>query len=416
MYVYLKFTIMLTFKRSIYLLFSFSLFFIYTSCNKKSADNIHFDKLELSKKETLKSWLNLYGQSYKDGNIIVKSNEGLLLNGELDWNKMQTYEYKGREYIEVPYVFDNKFISPIKDKDGSNLVSFHLVLRSSINNGFEAAIRNTNYNSTLKDSEGNEINKTTQSYFLLNGKESTLWVSDNKGTFLKATRQSRLLKYNKSSNFIRSSNCRTYSFVEYSSVECHGQSGPSDYNIICSHTYHYSYLTICENGQDEEEHDFGDDWGDGGGGDSGYGSKDSREEDEFFENTLYNVTPSYSGTAISLLSQDSETRKKKYQWTHSKGPVFNVVSTEIGEHKKVSHDDPKKQWEWKSLVHSTLSLQGIVIKGKVTTQLNSAVPTLGIYNANIEVNFTLISTFEGKGVAVTKYDIKNNIQYFNVNQ
>lgn len=125
---------------------------------------------------------------------------------------------------------------------------------------FEAAILSTSYGNIIQDKVGNKSEGLIQSYFLLNGEKSTLWVKRNENeNFIRAKRiiAKEATKINDDNASILRQSCTTYSFTDYG-VYCTG--GYDTYCEIYSYTDSYTECTGSEEKFRVNE------WGGGGGG------------------------------------------------------------------------------------------------------------------------------------------------------
>lgn len=233
--------------------------FLFVGCKKNS--------IQLNTSETPENWVSKNAGPFKEGIIQIKSSNGSLLKGKLDWDKMKNYTYRNKVYWSIPFLFGaERMIST--DGKSSEKLSFNLILRINEKGKFEGAIKTTIYGDILKDISGRESKRNVESYQLINGEESTLWISDidfrNK---VKANRKTITIEQ-KDSQGAKNGGCEIYQITEYE-LECEAD---ADYNTTCYFIPYYTYITIC---QDSEEEDYdGDEWG--GGGDTGGGSGDNQ--------------------------------------------------------------------------------------------------------------------------------------------
>lgn len=113
------------------------------------------------------------------------------------------------------------------------------------------------------------------------------------------------------------------------------------------------------------------------------------------------------------VSEGSETRTKNYVWTFAKG-VFNP-SLKWKSHETGVHIKENNVWKWQSLTHNSISKVGIVLGGSMQCDLNSATPTVGIYNAIMAIDYTFTRSFVCGGSPVSESSNHISAKSFNVN-
>lgn len=118
---------------------------------------------------------------------------------------------------------------------------------------------------------------------------------------------------------------------------------------------------------------------------------------------------------ISTLNENAETRTKKYQWKILHSATFYLYSFERGVHVKVNNSNPNLQWNWQSLEHQNISMVGIVVGGSIEYSLISATPTIGLYNAIMDLDFKCKYSVVCKGSPFSSESVYNANKAFNVN-
>ena len=123
---------------------------------------------------------------------------------------------------------------------------------------------------------------------------------------------------------------------------------------------------------------------DGGGGGPSAGTNPGTCESNV--KNLINGTLPPSGLTSSLVSQTETTRTRFYRWTiyRQSFGLWSFKSLEKGVHVKVNNE-----WRWKSLEHVSISRSGTVVGGTIDCSLDAANPTVGLYNAHMELHFTI---------------------------
>jgi hypothetical protein len=142
-------------------------------------------------------------------------------------------------------------------------------------------------------------------------------------------------------------------------------------------------------------------------------------QDVSCDQAAYNLINGTSAVSIDLsettISETQEERTKVYEWiclVNYGG--WRVVSTEKGVHKKINDLDPNKQWEWVSLEHQGIDKKGVTIGGSVEVTCPSNTPTLGIYNAVMDLKLNIVYSAVCKGSPLTIEDTKRAQKLFNM--
>jgi len=104
------------------------------------------------------------------------------------------------------------------------------------------------------------------------------------------------------------------------------------------------------------------------------------------------LAPQVAGSSVSItqavtgVATTSTTRTKAYSWKfYSQNfNLWSFSSHEIGTHKKIGNI-----WQWKSLVHQSISKSGVWAGGTVNCIVNTAIPQVGLYYAGMQLNYTI---------------------------
>ncbi len=343
--------------------------------------------------ESMQSWLSVNGGMLKDGLVQIKTANGDQIQGILDWDMMREYRFNNLDYTSVPFRFNGNYIVVTGDVD-QNLLSFDMVFRKNNYGQYEAALRNTLFNTKLKGSSGKEVVKNIVSYHLLNGDESTVWVSDPDFKNTKKAKR-KFDRINTKLNGLQGSKneaCQTYTYTDRW-VESYMEGE----EVICVIHSYTTEMTICSN-MEEEEYDGGD-WGGGGG--SGGGETSPDELNQLLFDILNAATTSSEIKSVNLTQSDNIERTKVYRWICVTAPSYEIISVETGIHKKVNNIPSSTQWEWKSLTHSGLAMDGFIVGGTLNYSLISATPTMGLYNAIMEVQVQLTASISVFGITLS---------------
>jgi hypothetical protein len=111
-------------------------------------------------------------------------------------------------------------------------------------------------------------------------------------------------------------------------------------------------------------------------------------------------------------NQTTTTRTKEYVWTFYRqlNGLWKFNSHETGVHKKVNNE-----WQWESLTHNSISMEGTLIGGNVSCTLNTATVTLGVYWAIIALDYNITASIVCRGFPISNSTNHNTPHLFNVN-
>jgi hypothetical protein len=132
-------------------------------------------------------------------------------------------------------------------------------------------------------------------------------------------------------------------------------------------------------------------------------------------NDLSNATVSNETQSISTIDETPVTRTKKYEWVILRGVGWYLFSFERGVHVKTNNTNPSLQWKWQSLEHQGIARVGVVIGGSAEYGLISATPTLGLYNAIMDIDFKVTYAVFCKGSPFSTELVYHSANAFNVN-
>lgn len=77
-----------------------------------------------------------------------------------------------------------------------------------------------------------------------------------------------------------------------------------------------------------------------------------------------------------------------------KGIGWRLFSYDHDTHIKTGSTNPRTRWKWKLFEHKNIDVVGTVIGGTVEPDFISAAPTLGLYNAVMDVDFSVKYTYK----------------------
>lgn len=119
--------------------------------------------------------------------------------------------------------------------------------------------------------------------------------------------------------------------------------------------------------------------------------------------------------SITTTETTADTRTKKYEWIILKNTGWHLFSWEKGIHQKTANTNPSLQWKWQSLEHQNISMVGVVIGGSIDYSLISATPTIGQYNAIMDLDFKVKYSVVCKGSPISMELVYNSNKNFDVN-
>jgi len=128
-----------------------------------------------------------------------------------------------------------------------------------------------------------------------------------------------------------------------------------------------------------------------------------------------NSTTSNETISVSTISEQPEVRTKKYEWIILKNIGWHLFSFDKGIHVATANPDPTLKWNWQSFEHQNISRVGIVIGGNVEYALISATPTIGLYNAVMDLDFKVTYSIICKGSPFSTELTYNSNKLFHVN-
>lgn len=73
-------------------------------------------------------------------------------------------------------------------------------------------------------------------------------------------------------------------------------------------------------------------------------------------------------------------------------------------------------WQWQSLTHKSISRSGLFAGGTVNYEVNTSIPEIGVYNAGMQLNYTITISVLCKGAPLgASGTYTTNSRIWNVN-
>ncbi|MFT3979292.1 MAG: hypothetical protein QM687_02405 [Ferruginibacter sp.] len=161
----------------------------------------------------------------------------------------------------------------------------------------------------------------------------------------------------------------------------------------------------------------------GGGG----GGSNQPSEAQLAESALEAAAGTIESTSYLLDITDEgtstiggvEKRTKLYKWKFVEfgfGKTASGYSIDRGIHKKVMVNGSWK-WQWESLTHINHGIEGFAIwppKTSSSLSVIAAQPTIGLYNASMDIHYEFTLTYNGTYGNTVKYDSDHSVMTLNV--
>ncbi|MBK7098056.1 MAG: hypothetical protein IPH58_06520 [Sphingobacteriales bacterium] len=164
----------------------FSVVFI-VSCSKKAVDSVYPTDITEARE-----WLRENGGVFKKGELQIILRSGKKITGILMWEEAKRLSYKGRDYIDIPYVFP-RYEKILPGGENMPPVSYNLVLRKNKKGQYEGALRTTQYGVMAENlTIGGENAMVLQSYHYLDGRKANMWMGEVESTNLKSVEEVKL--------------------------------------------------------------------------------------------------------------------------------------------------------------------------------------------------------------------------------
>ncbi|MBO9619162.1 MAG: hypothetical protein J7539_09025 [Niabella sp.] len=146
---------------------------LLTACRRDITE--HVQSIDANQ---VRKWLHENGGRYKNETVSVKNAEGAVVQGTLNWTKARQYNWEGRDYIDVPFLFQQYgVLMPGNASRGP--AAFNMVIRRTGKGGFEGALRTTSYNAPVERlTRGDTITSIIDDYTLITGEKANLWQRD----------------------------------------------------------------------------------------------------------------------------------------------------------------------------------------------------------------------------------------------
>lgn len=155
------------------------------------------------------------------------------------------------------------------------------------------------------------------------------------------------------------------------------------------------------------------------GGSSGSGPGDLNDAE--CKKELTDVLSEGSATNIfsgkTTISSLPKLRSYKYSWICYKSGLYQIMSEEIGTHEFVNTVyNPSGEWTWLDLSHDGMIDQGISFVVTRSYELRKAVPTLGLYNSSMTLDFSVTTSIVCKGFPISSKSQFTQTTFFDVNK
>lgn len=142
-------------------------------------------------------------------------------------------------------------------------------------------------------------------------------------------------------------------------------------------------------------------------------SENGGGSDEECQNNINNFSSSAVANNISISVQEmGNTRTLNYTWEIHR-QIYGLWKFQS--HDQAVHQNINGDWQFKSLSHLSISKQGYAVGGEVNCTLISATPTVGIYNAIMEIQYQLEKKIECRGIEFSSNDVFTAKKPWNVN-
>lgn len=163
--------------------------------------------------------------------------------------------------------------------------------------------------------------------------------------------------------------------------------------------------TLCIDSETE------DDAGGGGGSGGGTGGTSGDPGDPCL------ADPGPVGTNAQFMSEgftavSSLDRTKIYRWKSVLGVGWDIVSSDVGVHKRLN---TSSAWKWHSLTHSSVNVEGAVIGFSVAPSVTFSNATIGEYYANMYKQIYVTFSFICSGSPINISNTYSSNMNFHVN-
>lgn len=170
---------------------------------------------------TEKEWIHANGGIYKNETLTMKSTDGSIKIGSLNWSSVNTFKIGQAIYTEIPFNFPTISVSRRTNNALGENVSFSLMIRT-VNGKTEAAVKFTQRNVMIKNATTEKLG-TIECYSTLEGVQLNMWFTDDAGKLMKMRKQNQ-------------SNITANSIAAKTSLSFAGDGGCISFNIL---TYDY---------------------------------------------------------------------------------------------------------------------------------------------------------------------------------
>lgn len=231
-----------------------TLFIVY-ACNKKDGLPGEADKYA-----AYKEWVHAHAGTYSNETISIKTNDGSIITGSLNWDKVDQLVFEGKNYVYVPFNFQvgGKLCNnlPYDSAAKAPEAAFRLVLRQNDAGTYDVALNTKLYDISLA------VNGTLENYYSIDGSWINSWFYEQGyGDAEKVYKRMDKSKKDATNLMAEPVDCEDIPVTTYEQ-ECWATGGPNN-ETACTTIITTSYFTYC--------YDSGGSGGTGGGSTGGGG-------------------------------------------------------------------------------------------------------------------------------------------------
>lgn len=123
--------------------------------------------------------------------------------------------------------------------------------------------------------------------------------------------------------------------------------------------------------------------------------------------------PEDGDVEVTEVSATAAKRSRAYHWQIYKGIGWDIKSHETGIHE---FSNSMNRWEWVSLTHSSVSVEGFWLGGAISCTVNTATPSVSSLYAGMSLNFTVKFEIACSGSPAVRTKTAYGVKLFSVNQ
>lgn len=215
-----------------------TLFIVY-ACNKKEALPGEADKYA-----SYKEWIHANAGTYSNETISIKTKDGSIITGSLNWDKVDQLVFEGKSYIYVPFNFKvgGKLYNnlPYDSAAKAPEAAFRLVLRQNDAGTYDVALNTKLYGVSLA------VNGTLENYCSVDGSWINSWFYEQGyGDAEKVYKSMDKSKKDATNLMAEPVDCEDIPVTTYEQ-ECWYTGGPNN-ETACTTIITTTYYTYCYN-------------------------------------------------------------------------------------------------------------------------------------------------------------------------